>query len=63
MPIFEYECQGCGHIFEKVQVVRQQEDVAACPVCQASNARQLISRFSSPSGNGANMICAPSAIT
>ncbi|MGH8056481.1 MAG: FmdB family zinc ribbon protein, partial [Candidatus Entotheonellia bacterium] len=36
MPIFEYECQGCGHIFEKVQVVRQQEGVAACPVCQAS---------------------------
>lgn len=62
MPIFEYQCQGCGHVFEKVQVRRQEAHLPSCPVCQTPHPRQLISRFSSPSAEGQRMVCAPSAV-
>ena len=63
MPIFEYQCQGCGHVFEKIRVVRKDADLPRCPVCQAGDTHQLLSRFSSPSTEGSNLACAPSALS
>ena len=40
MPIFEYECRGCGHEFE--QLVRP-GDVPACPSCQSRELEKLLS--------------------
>ncbi len=42
MPIYEYECQACGHQFEKLQKI---SDTALkdCPVCQKSALSKLIS--------------------
>ena len=31
MPIYEYQCPGCGHTFEKLQFL--QERAALCPAC------------------------------
>ncbi len=62
MPIFEYQCQTCGYIFERVRVVRRDDDLPQCPICHESSTRQLISRFSSPSTNGLNMACGPGAV-
>jgi len=63
MPIFEYQCEGCGHVFEKVRLARQDSDFPLCPECQSGQTRQLVSRFSSPASNGGSMACAPSAFS
>jgi putative FmdB family regulatory protein len=41
MPIYEYECRGCGHQFE--QLVRT-GDVPACPSCQGQGLERLLSQ-------------------
>ena len=63
MPIFEYECQGCGHIFEKLLLTRNGSKVLPCPRCQAVQTRQMVSRFSSPSSEMGGFACAPSALS
>lgn len=40
MPIYEYECRGCGHEFE--QLVRS-GDTPACPSCRSQDLRRLLS--------------------
>jgi putative FmdB family regulatory protein len=62
MPIFEYECQKCSHTFEKFQIIRQSAMSPTCPQCETADTRQLLSRFSSPSSEGASLACAPSAL-
>jgi putative FmdB family regulatory protein len=63
MPIFAYQCEECGHDFEKVQLARQGTDIPLCPACQSGQTRQLMSRFSSPASSGGSMACAPSAFS
>jgi putative FmdB family regulatory protein len=63
MPMFEYQCQGCGHVFEKFQFARLSAINPGCPECQGTQTDQLLSRFSSPSGNGGGFACAPSAFS
>jgi putative FmdB family regulatory protein len=40
MPIYEYECRGCGREFE--QLVRT-GDTPACPSCQSQDLQRLLS--------------------
>jgi putative FmdB family regulatory protein len=40
MPIYEYECGGCGHQFEAL--VRSR-DVPKCPSCGAGDLKKLLS--------------------
>jgi putative FmdB family regulatory protein len=42
MPIYEYECRGCGHQFELLVL---KATVAACPACQSQDLEQLLSGF------------------
>jgi putative FmdB family regulatory protein len=63
VPIFEYECQGCGQIFEKLLLTRNGGEILPCPRCQAVQTRQLVSRFSSPSSETGGLACAPSALS
>jgi putative FmdB family regulatory protein len=42
MPLYEYECRGCGHRFEAL--VRG-SIVPACPSCQGQDLQQLLSLF------------------
>jgi putative FmdB family regulatory protein len=41
MPIYEYECRGCGHRFE--YLVLPSSPAAECPSCQKKDLKQLIS--------------------
>jgi len=41
MPIFEYECRGCGHCFE--YLVLHSSPAAECPACSNKDLEQLIS--------------------
>jgi putative FmdB family regulatory protein len=63
MPIFEYQCQSCQHIFEKVLLSRNRDEAPPCPSCQAMQTRQLVSRFSSVSADAGGFSCVPSAFS
>jgi putative FmdB family regulatory protein len=43
MPIYEYECAYCSHIFERVMKVG--EAAPACPVCGAKETKKRIAPF------------------
>lgn len=42
MPIYEYECQACGHRLEKLQKIAD-APLIDCPECGAAGLRKLVS--------------------
>jgi len=46
MPIYEFECEGCGARFEELAAAGEP---VACPECGAASARRLFSAVSPPS--------------
>jgi len=45
MPIYEYECDKCGHSFEREQSISD-PPVKTCPKCRGRKVTKLISRSS-----------------
>lgn len=45
MPIFEYTCDKCRHVFEELQDVNSSKTMK-CPVCGFEVSRSYSSRFS-----------------
>jgi putative FmdB family regulatory protein len=58
MPIYEYECRGCGHRFE--YLVLTSSPTAQCPSCRKKDLKQLISlcAVSSETSRQANLSAA-----
>jgi putative FmdB family regulatory protein len=50
MPIFEYRCQSCGNLFEKIVYGAA---VASCPSCGGADLEKLISSFAVSSASSA----------
>jgi putative FmdB family regulatory protein len=46
MPIYEFECEGCGARFE--ELVSADAQLPACPQCGSQRTRRLISNVSPP---------------
>lgn len=44
MPLYEFQCDKCGHRFEK-RVARIGEGVDSCPECGAAAPKRLLSAF------------------
>lgn len=42
MPIYEYQCNGCGHHFEKLQKMSEPK-LVDCPECGAPELNKLMS--------------------
>lgn len=42
MPIYEYQCEACGHAFEKIQKISEAQ-LTTCPACQQEKLKKLIS--------------------
>ena len=42
MPTYDYECQGCGHVFEEFQSITEQP-LKKCPECKKNKLKRLIS--------------------
>ena len=42
MPIYEYECQACGHILEAIQKISDPPRVD-CPKCRKPELKKLVS--------------------
>lgn len=44
MPLYEYDCPGCGQSFEK-RVSMNQADEVACPNCGGRHTKRKLSRI------------------
>jgi putative FmdB family regulatory protein len=42
MPIYEFECSGCGHRFDRLQKLSD-TDPTVCPACDAPHLRRMVS--------------------
>ncbi|MEI7671968.1 MAG: zinc ribbon domain-containing protein [Deltaproteobacteria bacterium] len=43
MPIYEFECAACGHLFE--QIMKVGEATPACPACGLMETKKLVVSF------------------
>jgi putative FmdB family regulatory protein len=61
MPLFEYACPDCGHVFERLVLARSAEP-PECPKCGRDGVEQIFSAFATASGKGkaSGTVCAPS---
>jgi putative FmdB family regulatory protein len=50
MPIFEYQCQDCGRVFEIFTQRRDPSEAPACPGCGKTRVERLLSSFSATVG-------------
>lgn len=41
MPTYEYECQACGHAYEREQRITE-DAIKKCPACGKQKAKRLI---------------------
>ncbi len=60
MPIFEYRCPRCGHVFEHLWRGPEKREDLHCPRCGAAPVEKRVSLFGSkggPAAAGSN--CAP----
>ena len=52
MPIYEFKCKKCDHIFEEfVFSSNADPDEIICPVCSEKSADKLMSAFSASTGS------------
>jgi putative FmdB family regulatory protein len=42
MPIYEFECSACRHVFERVMKVGEAFEHLTCPECSAEKPKKLI---------------------
>jgi putative FmdB family regulatory protein len=52
MPIYEYQCEACGHCFERLMFAGDGEKDLNCPACGRREIRKLVSCASTLSGSG-----------
>ena len=50
MPIYEYKCSKCGHIFEVFQRIGKDGSELNCPICGAPRPEKIFSSFASTGG-------------
>lgn len=41
MPVYEYKCGKCGHIFEKLVLQEKEEEELRCPKCKGKVERVM----------------------
>jgi putative FmdB family regulatory protein len=53
MPIYEYECEKCGHRFDLRKGVTEGDKEVKCPECGTEHSKRVFGSFNSCQG------CAP----
>lgn len=51
MPIYEYKCDACGGVFERIVFASDKDDPVECPACSKRKTRRQLSSFSCGSGS------------
>jgi putative FmdB family regulatory protein len=52
LPLFEYQCQDCGHVFEVFTRHREPKALPECPDCGKKDVERIWSPFSGRIGEG-----------
>ena len=53
MPLFEFTCGKCGHVFEELLTLAELEaGTVACPACRSADVRRGLSSFATSGGAG-----------
>ena len=65
MPVYEYECKGCGYNFELRRSIDDSDSDIRCPKCDTEHPKRIFSLFARKplSGGGGLDTCAPSSPT
>lgn len=45
MPIYEFKCNSCQHVYDELVPMNTEGDLPKCPKCSQVGARRLISAF------------------
>ncbi len=45
MPLYDYECVKCSHVFEVYQKIGEGNETLSCPKCKAGRPKKLVSTF------------------
>ena len=48
MPIYEYQCKKCQHLFEVQRKIDERDDPQNCPECGAAEAERHMGGFTVP---------------
>ncbi|NOZ78937.1 MAG: zinc ribbon domain-containing protein [Acidobacteria bacterium] len=60
MPIYEYRCNECGHVFSRLQHVGATSEGVTCPKCEGSDVERVVSSFASAGSSSGAGVSAPS---
>lgn len=55
MPIYEYRCDDCGRIFEKLVIGESDKDIR-CPKCDCREVKRVMSSCNASSGLGSTSL-------
>ncbi len=57
MPVYEYECENCGHAFQLITMSPgERPDEITCPECDSSDVHQLFSPPTVHSGEATDVL-------
>ena len=62
MPIYEFRCADCGHVFEELVMRSSDQEDLACPKCAGHAAERVLSACCVSQGGGpasGGSSCAP----
>jgi len=62
MPIFEFVCKSCGHVFESLVMGSGKIENVTCEECDSSDVEKKMSTFAAKSGgktSGVGASCSP----
>ncbi|HEY1206063.1 MAG: zinc ribbon domain-containing protein [Bryobacteraceae bacterium] len=45
MPLYEYQCAGCGAAFERLRRMQDADQDQECPQCASHEVKRLLSTF------------------
>ncbi|KAB2952597.1 zinc ribbon domain-containing protein [Heliorestis acidaminivorans] len=57
MPMYEYRCIQCTHLFTMLRSFDDRDGQILCPHCQSDRVRRLISSFASTNSSSGNNNC------
>jgi putative FmdB family regulatory protein len=58
MPLYAFRCTRCGHEFDRLLSLKDDQHQVCCPAC-GHEVRRLVSTFSSPGSCGSGSVAAP----
>ena len=63
MPIYEFRCLTCSHVFELLSLAPDDTGELKCPQCQATGAERVLSRVSHVMTSGSGSAAKSSVTT